>query len=210
MTQNENKCDSETIDSNLQNTWSAEDSVPWYAIRLFTMKQQEVADYFAEEGIETFVPMEYVDMEDKNGRLRHQLRPVVRNLIFVKKMVPEDTMRRIVTDSQLKMSVYKKCRESREYCEISAREMSEFRLMCNPEIAMKKYLDEGEAKLKVGTPVMVKYGPLKGLTGKLVRSSKKYYLLKQVPGMAVMLKVSRWCCKAIQVGTEGLCGCAGK
>ncbi|MBR6495330.1 MAG: UpdY protein, partial [Prevotella sp.] len=56
------------------------------------------------------------------------------------------------------------------------------------------YLSESEAKMKVGAPVLVKYGPLKGLSGKLVRSNKKYYLLKEVPGMGVMLKVSRWCC----------------
>ena len=53
-----------------------------------------------------------------------------------------------------------------------------------------------EAKLKKGTRVLVTHGPLKGLTGKLVRQSKKYYLLKEVPGMAVMIKVTRWCCKA--------------
>jgi hypothetical protein len=41
-------------------------------------------------------------------------------------------------------------------------------------------------------------GPLKGLTGKLVRQSRKYYLLKEVPGMAVMIKVTRWCCKPLE------------
>ena len=77
--------------------------------------------------------------------------------------------------------------------------MLEFRLMCNPDVSIKKFIDEGENNLKAGTPVVVKYGPLKGMTGKLIRSSKKYYLLKQVPGMAVMLKVSRWCCKPISL-----------
>ena len=66
--------------------------------------------------------------------------------------------------------------------------------MCNPEVELRKYLSNQEAKLKAGTPVFVKYGPLKGLSGKLVRSEKKYYLLKEVPGLGVMLKVSRWCC----------------
>jgi hypothetical protein len=82
-------------------------------------------------------------------------------------------------------------------CEIPAREMHEFRMMCNPEVELRKYVSEQEAKLKAGTPVVVKYGPLKGLSGKLVRSNKKYYLLKEVPGLGVMLKVSRWCCVAL-------------
>jgi hypothetical protein len=92
------------------------------------------------------------------------------------------------------MSPITKSKLNREICEIPAREMWEFKMMCNPEIELRKYLSEKEAKLKEGTPVIVKYGPLKGLSGKLVRSSKKYYLLKEVPGIAVMLKVSRWCC----------------
>ena len=62
---------------------------------------------------------------------------------------------------------------------------------------MRKYISGDEAKLKVGSPVTVKYGPLKGLNGKLVRQSKKYYLLKEVPGVGVMIKVSRWCCQAL-------------
>jgi len=57
-------------------------------------------------------------------------------------------------------------------------------------------VSEQEAKLKQGARVIVKYGPLKGLSGRLVRQSKKYFLLKEVPGMGVMLKVSRWCCVA--------------
>ena len=55
--------------------------------------------------------------------------------------------------------------------------------------------------MKVGAPVLVKFGPLKGLTGKLVRSNKKYYLLKEVPGLGVMLKVSRWCCVPMEEKT---------
>ena len=69
-------------------------------------------------------------------------------------------------------------------------------LMCSPEIEMRQYLSVEEAKLKAGTPVVVRYGPLRGLSGKLVRSSKKYFLLKEIPGIAVMIKVSRWCCVA--------------
>ena len=72
--------------------------------------------------------------------------------------------------------------------------MYEFRLMCNPEITMRKFLSSEEARMKAGAEVFVKFGPLKGLSGRLVRSSKKYYLLKEVPGIGVMLKVSRWCC----------------
>ena len=59
---------------------------------------------------------------------------------------------------------------------------------------MRKFLSSEEARMKAGDEVLVKFGPLKGMSGRLVRSSKKYYLLKEVPGIGVMLKVSRWCC----------------
>ena len=76
--------------------------------------------------------------------------------------------------------------------------MREFQIMCNPEIELRKYLSAEEAHLKTGTKVVVEHGPLKGLSGRLVRQSHKYYLLKEVPGMGIMIKVSRWCCKAVQ------------
>lgn len=145
------------------------------------------------QGIETFVPMHYVDTEVGNG-VKRTLKPVVSNLIFVKKVMSENEMRRLVYEAPYKMMVYRRNTTDRAFCEISAREMHEFRLMCNPEIELRKYVSEAEAQMKPGAPVLVKYGPLKGLTGRLVRSDKKYYLLKEVPGIGVMLKVSRWCC----------------
>ena len=56
----------------------------WFAIRLFTLRQNDVANYFKEQGLEVFIPMEHADIEDDNHKVHHILRPVVRNLIFVK------------------------------------------------------------------------------------------------------------------------------
>ena len=94
------------------------------------------------------------------------------------------------------MSVYRKI-DSNDYYEISEKEMQEFQVMCQPDLLERKYLSAEQAELKAGTPVKVTNGPMKGFTGKLVRSSKRYYLLKEIPGIAVMLKVSRWCCQPI-------------
>ena len=82
-------------------------------------------------------------------------------------------------------------------CIIAFCDKSGYTIMYNPEIELRKYITEEEAELKAGTPVLVKYGPLKGLSGKLVRANKKYFLVKEVPGMAVMLKVARWCCTPV-------------
>ncbi|MBR6181992.1 MAG: UpxY family transcription antiterminator [Prevotella sp.] len=175
-----------------------EDKTPWYAIRLFSNCQNKVDEFFKEHGVESFIPMQYRVYEDENGKPKRKLKPVVSNLIFVKKSLPQAEMMTLVAKGQFKMSVITKDRSSRDYYEIPAKQMMEFKAMCNPEIEMRKYLSAEQAKLKLGTPVLVCHGPLKGLTGRLVRQSHKYYLLKEVPGMGVMLKVSRWCCQPLE------------
>lgn len=171
-----------------------DDGASWYAVRLFTIRQEEVKAFFIENGLDCFVPQQYVVVEGSNGRPHEILRPVVRNLIFVKQAAGERQFRKIIQDADYKISVLRKSKDSQEYALIPHEQMYEFRLMCNPEITMRKFLSSEEARMKAGTEVFVKFGPLKGLSGRLVRSSKKYYLLKEVPGIGVMLKVSRWCC----------------
>lgn len=176
---------------------TTEETTPWFALRLFSSRQEEIAKMLENEGLEVFIPMEYVDVEDRRNHVKRVLRPVVRNLLFIKKTVCQKIMRGIIAALPYRVSIIRKTPGSIDYYEIPAREMFEFRAMCNPEILARKFLSEAQAKLKAGTPVMVTHGPLKGLQGKLVRSNKQYYLLKEVPGIGVMLKVTKWCCKPL-------------
>ena len=171
-----------------------DDGHPWLAISLYTKKQLEIEAYFKNYGLETFIPRQYQHVEGADGRPQRMLRPVVHNLLFVKQTLAETEMKIIVKSSDHKMRVLTQASLPNKYYLIPHNQMYEFRLMCNPEITMRKFLSTEEARLKVGDEVYVKFGPLKGLTGRLVRSSKKYYLLKEIPGISVMLKVSRWCC----------------
>ena len=176
----------------------AEDNIPWYAIRLFSNNQLRVGEFFKEQGMEFFIPMQYRVYEDEQGRPKKKLRPVVSNLIFVKKTITTQAMHELVRTSQYKMSVITRDHQTREYYESPAKQMFEFRAMCNPEIEMRKYVSSEEARHKAGAKVVVSHGPLKGLSGRLVRENRKYFLLKEVPGIGVMLKVTRWCCKVIE------------
>ncbi len=175
----------------------ADDPTPWYAIRLFSNSQMKVGEYFKEKGIEYFIPMQYRVYEDEQGHPRRKLRPVVSNLIFVRKTMSEQQMQEMVSQCQFKMSVITRDRSTRDYYEIPGKQMFEFRAMCNPDIQMRRFLSADEARHKAGSMVEVCHGPLKGLTGRLVRENHKYFLLKEVPGMGVMLKVTRWCCKVL-------------
>jgi transcription antitermination factor NusG len=183
----------------------ATDDIPWFALQLFNARQQEIAESLQGKGLTVFIPMEYVDIEDRKQRVKRVLRPVVRNFLFVKNTLGQQAFHKIIHDIPYPMNVIRKERGSLDYYEIPARQMFEFMAMCNPNVLIKKYLSEAQAKLKAGTPVLVTHGPLKGLRGKLVRSNKHYFLLKEVPGLAVMLKVTRWCCKPLDTSESDSC-----
>ena len=171
---------------------------PWYAIKLYGLSQKKVEEYLVDNGLETFIPQEYVDVEDAEHKVKHVLRPVVKNLIFLKKTMDEGDIKKVISSSDLKMSVITVSKIDKRYCEIPARQMDEFMLMCNPDILLKKFISEEQAHLKKGALVRVKRGPLQGFTGRLVRANKNYYVLEDVPGMAVLLKVTKWCCVVLE------------
>lgn len=197
-TVNKSKGTSQELDASKNFACEAEDKSPWFAIRLFGMHLKDVEKYFNDIPVTTFVPRHYVDYEDRPGHIKTELRPVVSNLIFVRKESTDALFKEKVRLAPYPMYVLRKQNMTRDYYEIPAREMLQFRMMCDPDLAKSMFLTSEEAALKIGDPVEVRFGPLKGLTGRLVRQSKKYYLLKEVPGMGVMLKVSRWCCRPIE------------
>ena len=175
-----------------------DDGLSWYAVRLFTLRLKEVKAYFEALDYECFVPMQYVDIEKPEGGVKHELRPVTHNFIFVKQTMSEASFKKAVFGANFKINVIRKVDDVTQFALIPSKQMYDFRMMCTPEITLRKFLSEREAQMKAGDPVLVKYGAMKGMTGRLVRSNKKYYLLKEVPGMGVMLKVSRWCCVPIE------------
>jgi len=192
-------CDVKKLVNSQENSSMSEpdDSRPWYALKVYISNQRLLYEALKERQMECFIPMEYADDEVKSEADTPQLRPIVRNLLFLKKTKAEHEIKELLNALPYKLSVIKKEGSTSDCYEIPASQMVEFQAMCNPDILSKKFISAEEAKLKAGTPVIVTHGPLKGLNGRLVRSNKKYYLLKEVPGIGVMLKVSRWCCRPL-------------
>lgn len=118
------------------------DQLPWYGIKLFTLRQDEVKLTFDEKGWQSFIPMQKVDFRDKQNHLRHELKPVVRNLIFLKKTESEGDIRRQLYEMPYPMSLITKSPADRTVSEIPARQMEEFQIMCNPDIDHWKTLLE--------------------------------------------------------------------
>ena len=114
------------------------DNTPWFGIQLFGLRQKVLVDFLKEKDIETFVPMQNVVFVDRQGKRRHELRPVVSNLMFVKMTIDGKELQQIM-DEQYKGHFYiiRKARGSLLYYQIPARQMHEFIIMCNPEILMK-------------------------------------------------------------------------
>lgn len=179
----------------MASTITTNDGHPWYALQLFGLRSTLMAESLDRNGVAYFIPMQNVVYIDRHGKRRHEMRAVVSNIIFIKKDRSLKEINEQLLVFQGHYYFFRKQNITRDIYEIGAEEMREFIIMCNPELTEKRYLDENEAKLKPGAKVLVHHGPLKGLTGRLVRQSGKYYLLKEVPGMAVMLKVTKWCCK---------------
>ena len=107
----ENSSLEEPLRADLSTEEDERDNRPWYAIRLFTVRQKAVAEFFKENQFEVFIPEEYVDVEGSDHHIKHVLRPVVRNLLFIKKDRDEKEIKKIVTESSYKMSVGTKTRE---------------------------------------------------------------------------------------------------
>ena len=170
---------------------------PWYAVRLFGMaKEDKLCALLDENGITHFVPKEYV-VKELNGKRVKKLRPVVSNLVFMRKDKTESEIAELLKESLMPLYVIRKEGKT-AYYEIKAREMEEFQIMCNPDLYKTKYLNKEQAMLKKGDMVSVTHGPLKGLSGTLVRVNRQYYLMKSVTDISVLLKVSRWCCEKVE------------
>ena len=62
------------------------DNTPRYGVQLYGLKSKELSAYLTEKAIESFVPMHEVVAIDSKGKRKHELRPVISNLIFIKKL----------------------------------------------------------------------------------------------------------------------------
>lgn len=170
----------------------------WLCIRLYTIKPYEIKSFLETDGIKVFLPEEYRVKEDADGHRKRSLVPVVRNLLFVYVDNNFDDIRQKVGDSRYHTAFITPSPAVKNPAKISDVEMQEFIQMCNPDIENKQFVTHDEVKLKNGDMVIVERGPLKGITGRLIRKAKKYYLLKEAGPMAVLLKVTKWTCRKIE------------
>lgn len=177
----------------------AGESNSWYAIRTFNCQEQKVSHFLDEKGYVHFIPMtfakEYTESEGEERPVR-TLVPAIHNLLFVQKANSTKEMERTFRECTIPVSIFRNPGQQ-DFCEISARDMVELRMLCDPQFKTAVFMTQGEAEAMVGKEVRVVAGPFKGCVGRLVRKNKQYYFLKAVIGMGVMVRVSRWYCESI-------------
>ena len=169
---------------------------PWYAIRTFNCQEQKVSRYLTEKGCNHFIPMILVKKSCENNKEKQILVPAIHNLLFVQKKGTQQDMKQLFSECNTPISIFRQP-GVQQLCEIPAKDMTEIRMLCDPQFETSVYMTQGEAEAMEGKEVRVVHGPFKGAVGRLVRKQKHYYFLKVVAGLGVMVRVSRWYCEAV-------------
>ena len=140
--------------------------------------------------------MVYTLVADHDGKPQRREHPVVHNLIFIKRTVSDEELRTVLGDCPYSTRIYTYPNEQR-WQVIPGKDILDLRLICDSALTEMEFISKQESELKIGRSVRVTHGPLKGVTGKLVRKNKKYYIVKSYAGLDVKVAVSRWCCEEI-------------
>ena len=179
-------------------TQSTGDQGYWIAIQTFHAQEKKVCGILDSYQTKHFVPMVTRTVVTKDGKRETKLQPAVHNLIFLQVDRSIDEIKRILADCPYSISVYSQMDKPGVWCMIPDKDMVDLRLICDITFTTPVFASAKEIELKVGSLVRVTHGPMKGISGKLVRKNKKYYLVKTFAGMGVMVNVSRWCCERIE------------
>ena len=188
--------DGETIDH--YPTQTTEEQATWVALRTHLAQESKVGRYLDTRHTRYFIPMVMTTVNGRDGKPERKARPAVHNLIFVALEQGLKQVRDILKECPYYAYVYTKPDKPQEWCIIPDSDMIDLRLICDLSFNEPKFVAAEECELKVGHTVRVTHGPLKNITGKLIRKNKKYYLVRTFGDLGVMVSVSRWCCEAVE------------
>lgn len=175
----------------------------WYALRTFFAAEQKVKQYLSRNNQPCFIPTLRCLKDGNDDKPVTIEKPVVHNLLFLRKAFADQTLKGILAECPYPIKMYTHPERQEEWARISGQDMLELRIICDNTFNRPNFITQAEAELKAGRMVRVTHGPMKGVTGKLVRKNRKYYVIKSFTALAVEVAVSRWCCEPCDETPEG-------
>ena len=173
------------------------ESKTWVVIRTFNRREMNISSFLHQNGLAHFIPMTYREkFEGYDQKPRKVLVPVIHNYIFLEKTLPVDALLHLLAQCPVPLLLMRNKGDD-HICEIPDRDMTEFRLLCDPEFSGTTFLEQDEAEALPGKEVEIVHGQFMGVRGKLYKKNQKYWFIKTVAGISVMLRISRWYCKVI-------------
>lgn len=172
----------------------------WVVIRTFNRKEMEISSFLRQNGLRHFIPMTYREkITSATEKPQKVLVPVIHNYVFVEKSLEDTALCNMLAECRVPLQLMKQ-RGSDKICEIANRDMVEFRLLCDPDYSKTpaEFIEADEAEALPGKEVEIVHGQFAGLHGKLHKKNQKYWFVKTVGGISVMLRISRWYCKVVE------------
>lgn len=169
---------------------------PWYVLHVYH-NERTVRDALREQGLNCFIPMKFregVKAEPLDENISEkELTPVVHGYLFVEKTLPTDQMRAIFEGIDAPFRIAK--HEDGRFYEVAADEMRDFRMLCDPTYKDSVFITAQQAEARIGKNVTIIRGRFRGIKGKLCQIKGKYYFIKHVAGLGVMIHITRWFCR---------------
>ncbi len=180
-----------------------DDNSVWISVKTFFSQETKVSDYLKKHGTHHFIPTVVRYSIDKDGKRLSERVPAIHDLLFVRLDQGISQVKNILDGCPYGIYVYRHPEQPQQWGLIPERDMRELRLICDAdysdvEISEPQFITSKESNIKVGRKVRVVRGALMGVTGKLIRKNKKYYLVRTFGDLGFMVKVSRWCCESVE------------
>jgi transcription antitermination factor NusG len=168
----------------------------WLVIQTYFKHELDVGAFLKEKGINYFIPMGYKEKTQADGKTKRILAPIIHNYVFVENKMPVREFKKMLAECYIPLHLLRN-KGSEQPCEISNREMFEFRMLCDPQFDSQPSIEIG-TDVSVGKEVEVVHGHFAGIRGRLVRKQKQYWFVKTVVGISVVLRITRWFCKPVK------------
>ena len=165
-------------------------ALQWYPLRIYypgPKKILRVKDFFDQQAIENFVPMEWTITDNEKGRPRRKLVPAVLNLIVIKAYDNQLFELKKQYASELCNVQYRRDQLRNGMWSapitVSERDMRRFMDVVNDNEDSLTYIDPKVLEGKKGRTVRIIAGQFKGAEGVLMRIDNNRHVVVQLQGL---------------------------